>query len=430
MSMNWNISRRAMLRGTGAALALPLLDVMKPAGATAASTPPRRMVSLFHPNGVYPASWDCQGEGADYTLSETLQPLQPLKQDVSILSGLDNTGGKGHVGATSGFLTGLEMEGRVLGISMDQQIAQYIGGQTRFPSIVLGTEPPRQGGAGNLPISYANTVSWSSPTTRVSPEINPRVAFDRMFRTSEDSQRESQQRLSVVDLVLEDARRLKGRASRNDSHKIEEYLQSVRTVEKQIDNQLNPLPRSWNPPNQPELIRPDAGIPTERDVHVKLMLDLTLLALQTDTTRVATFMMAHGFSRCNFTFLGVDGDHHTISHHKNQASWTDSYTKVTQWYVSQLAYLLKGMKAVDEGGSSLLDNSIVLYGSGLKDGNGHKRSDLPLVLAGHGGGSLKPGRRIVFAPGTPMPNLHLSLMRRFGIQQETFGAGNGTLENL
>lgn len=433
MNQNWKISRRTMLRGTGAALALPLLDVMKNEALFGKETvaPPMRMISLFMPNGVNPATWDVQGEGADYQISESLEPLSGLRKHVSILSNLDNTGAGGHVGATSGFLSGIKMKNGVLGISMDQLIAQHLGHKTRFPSIVLGTEPPRQGGAGpGLPIAYANTVSWASPNSRISPEINPQVAFDRLFRTGANAEEEARELQSVVDLVLADAKRLKNRASKNDGHKIEEYLSSVRSVEKQIDSTLNPPAREWIPPTTPELIRPPAGIPVRRDEHVRMMMDLLILALQTDTTRVGTFMLAHGFSRCNFGFMGLKGDHHTISHHKNQDDWLTEYTAVTKYYVSQYAYLMQRLQQIDEGDSNLLDNSIVLFGSGLKDGNGHVRSNLPILLGGHGAGTLNPGRHIKFAAGTVLPDLHLSLIQRFGVDIDTWADSSHTLAHL
>ncbi|MAT12295.1 MAG: hypothetical protein CMM02_14970 [Rhodopirellula sp.] len=433
MSQNWKISRRTMLRGAGAAVALPMLDVMNSHAALGkeALAPPMRMISLFMPNGVNPATWDVKGEGADYEISESLSPLLDLRDHVSILSNLDNTGAGGHVGATSGFLSGIKMRNGVLGISMDQVIARHTGNKTRFPSIVLGTEPPRQGNAGaGLPIAYANTVSWSSPNSRISPEINPQVAFDRLFRTGENAVEEAKELRSVVDLVMEDAKRLKKRASRNDGHKIEEYLSSVRNVEKQIDSTLHPPAREWVPPTTPELVRPPAGIPVRRDEHVKMMMDLLVLALQTDTTRVGTFMLAHGFSRCNFGFMGLKGDHHTISHHKNQNDWLSEYTAVTKYYVGQYAYLMEQLQNIDEGGSSLLENSVVLFGSGLKDGNGHVRSNLPILLGGHGAGTLNPGRHIKFAPGSVLPDLHLSLIQRFGVDIDTWADSSNTLANL
>ncbi|MCH9033507.1 MAG: DUF1552 domain-containing protein [Planctomycetes bacterium] len=433
MTSHWQISRRTMLQGTGAALALPFLDVMNPAASAAvknAARPPQRLVCLFQPNGVFPPAWDCSGTGADFELSPILQPLQSLKKDILVLSNIDNCNGRGHVVATGGFLTGVAMRNRKNAVSLDQFVAQNIGGQTALPSLELGTEPPRQGGNRGLPISFANTVSWSSPTTRVSPEINPQVAFDRLFRAGKASKRNAEDARSIIDLVLEDAKNLRGKVSSADRHKLDEYLSGVRSVEKRIDSTLNPPKRSWTPKTQPQLVRPAGGIPDSRDKHVRLMMDLTILALQTDTTRVSTLMLAHGFSRQNFTFIGVKGDHHTISHHKNQKRWTDDYVKVSRWYISQFAYLLERMKSIDEGGTSLLQNSILLYGSGLKDGNGHKTKNLPLLLAGHGGGTLKPGRHVVCKKGTPIANLHLSLAQRMGVKTERFNTSTGTIAGL
>lgn len=423
-----------MLQGTGAALALPFLDVMGPATALAAKSgegkPPVRLACLFQPNGVFPKAWDCTGEGSDFELSPILEPLAPLKNDINVISNIDNCKGAGHVGATGAFLTGVQMRNRKNAVSLDQFVAQRVGRHTALASIELGTEPPRQGGNAGLPISFANTVSWSSATTRVSPEINPRVAFDRMFRSTGDTKKRAADTKSVIDLVLEDAKRLRGKVSKADQHKLDEYLSGVRGVEKRIDTALNPPAKSWTPKSRPKLVRPAAGIPVRRDEHLKLMIDLSILAMQTDTTRVTTLMLAHGFSRQNFTFIGVKGDHHTISHHKNQKNWTDDYTTVSRWYVSQLAYMLDRMKNIDEGGSSLLDNSVVLYGSGLKDGNGHKRTNLPLVIAGGAGGTLETGRHIIAPKKTPLANLHLTLLKKLGLPVEKFNTSTGTIKEI
>ncbi|MDA1016380.1 MAG: DUF1552 domain-containing protein [Planctomycetota bacterium] len=417
-----------MLRGTGAALALPLLDVMSQIGhAKELAGPPKRFACVFTPNGVYPPAWNPTETGTNYKLSPILEPLADVKGEVTVLSGIDNTAAKGHVRATSAFLTGSVMNNGKHTVSLDQLIAQTIGSQTRLPSIELGTEPPRQGGSEGLPIAFANTVSWSSPTTRLSPEINPRVAFDRMFRAA-DSKRQAEDTQSVIDLALEDAKRLNSRISQADRHKLDEYFTSVRSVEKRIAAALEPKARSWTPPNQPKLDRPAPGIPKERNVHLKLMMDLLVLAFQTDTTRVATLMNAHGFSRQNFTFIGVKGDHHTISHHKNQKNWTDDYTTVSRWYVEQFAYLVKRLSQIDEGGTSLLDNSMLLYGSGLKDGNGHVTKDLPLLLAGRAGGSIAAGRHLACPKGTPIANLHLSMLQRMDIPAEKFNMSTGTID--
>ncbi len=434
MSRRCQISRRTFLKGVGASLALPYLEIMAgSAKSSALAKPPTRLACIFQPNGVFPKAWDVAGSGKGFELSPILQPLKGLKEQLIILSNLDNVG-KGHVQMTGAFLTGNKIGQGKNAISLDQRVAQAIGQETLFPSIVLGTEPPRQGAAGRDPISFANTVSWSSDTTRISPEINPRVAFDRMFRNQSgpEALEEASRRKSVVDLVLEDAKRLQRKASSHDKNKIGEYLDSVRSVEVRIDNTLNPPERSWTPPTRPELLRPEAGIPQDRSAHLKMMMDLLVLSFWTDTTRVGTLMTAHGFSRQNFAFLdGVTSDHHGMSHHKNQEQAVAEYTKVSNWYIEQLAYMLERMDSIDEGNGSLLDNSTVLYGSSMKDGNGHVKDNLPIILAGGGGGALKPGRHIVCDEHTPLANLHLTLLQNYGVEADHFNhASTGTIPQL
>ena len=432
--MNTRIERRTFLRGVGATLALPWLEIMTPAARAAQKKlPPRRFVTFFQPNGVFPKAWDVTGVGKDFALSPILEPLAAFKNDMLVLSGLDSCG-KGHVKLTGAFLTGTAIENNVNGISVDQVIAQRIGQTTRFASIELGTEPPRQGLAGDDPIALANTVSWSSPTQRISPEISPRAAFDRLFRdpSSPEARRAAENRRSVVDLVLEDAKNLQRIASGRDKQKIDEYLEGVRGVEQQIERTLNPPTPEWTPLSPPDMRRPPAGLPLNKDEHMRLMLDLIVLALQTDTTRVATFMSAHGFSRQNFTFLdGVKNDHHGMSHHKNQEALVNEYTTVSRWYAQQVEYLLTQMRRIEEGNGSLLDNSLVLYGSEMKDGNGHIKEDLPLVLIGKSQGHAKTGQHLAFAPGTPLANLHLTLAQQFGAEIDSFNnVSTGTLNGL
>jgi len=431
--MSPRIERRTLLRGIGATLALPWLEIMTPKARAAQKLPPRRFVTFFQPNGVFPKAWDVTGKGRDFALSPILEPLADFKNDMVVLSGIDSCG-KGHVKLTGAFLTGTAIENGVNGISVDQVIARQIGQGTRFASIELGTEPPRQGMAGDDPIALANTISWSSATQRISPEISPRAAFDRLFRdpSSPEARRAAENRRSVVDLVLEDAKALQKIASGRDKEKIDEYLEGVRGVEQQIERTMNPPAPEWSPLTPPELKRPPAGIPMSKDEHMKLMLDLMVLALQTDTTRVATFMSAHGFSRQNFTFLdGVKNDHHGMSHHKNQEALVKEYTTVSRWYAQQVHYLVSKMRGIDEGNGSLFDNSVVLYGSEMKDGNGHIKEDLPLVLLGGAQGRLRTGRHLALARGTPLADLHLTLARQFGVEMETFNeTGRSTLNGL
>ena len=442
--MTYNrISRRAVLRGAGVAMALPLLEVTDSAAGAARTAPPSdpvRLATLFHPNGVYPPNWDPEGAGRDYKLSRILEPLEAVREDVSVLSNL-STGAKGHVGATSSFLTGTPLQKRAsrginktMGTSLDQFIAERAGHRHGIASLEVGTEPPRSGGENGLAISYASTVSWRSDNTKVDPEIEPQAVFDRLFGISKKTREQLADEASVLDYVLEDAKALRARGSEADRRKLDEFLASVRDVEKRITRNLDPAEpeADWEPLVEPELYRPDAGIPATRDEHLRQMLDLIVLAFQTNTTRVATFMMAHGFSRQNFTFLeGVNGDHHSISHHKENPELTEPYTIVSRWYVSQLVYLLEKLKSIPErNGKTLLDNSMILYGSALKNGNGHTTQNLPILLAGRGGGQLNPGRRIVLPEETPITNLHLTLARNMGIEVERFNTSTGPVTDL
>ncbi|MBK1856445.1 DUF1552 domain-containing protein [Verrucomicrobiaceae bacterium 5K15] len=424
------ISRRRMLRGMGAMIALPQLEIMAAVSGKGSTEkkPPLRYLSVFQPNGVYPKAWDVKGTGANYQLSPILAPLKELRDEFMVVSGLNNTVGGDHVQMTSAFLTGVNIKNGKAAMSIDQQIAKKIGGNTAYESLVLGTEPPRQGSVRGNAISIASTVSWSSPTTRISPEINPRVAFDRLFRnkTGAEAVRRAELRQSVVDLVLEDAKAIRRKASSLDQQKLDEYLESVRSVEVQLERVTDPKQADWTPhsvPSERDLAAPPMGIPRERDVHLRLMMDLMVLALWTDTTRVCTLMTAHGFSRQNFSFIdGVTGDHHGISHHKERQEAVTQYTHVSRWYVEQFGYLINRLKSIDEGGSNLLDNSIVFYGSAMKDGNGHKKNDLPVLLAGGGQGQLKQGRHVKL-PAQPLSNLHYTIGQKFGIQSPDF---NGT----
>jgi hypothetical protein len=430
------LDRRTMLRGMAAAVGLPYLEAMTPARTSAAEAP-KRFVTLFQPNGVYPPAWDVKGAGPNFEFSPILEPLRAHRNDIQIVSNL-GTNAKGHVAATSAVLTGTPLQVTAndpafvpkMGISIDQLLAQKLGQHTRLASLELGTEPPRAGGENNLPISFASTVSWSGPSTKVDPEISPRAVFDRLFG-SKDARQSALENKSLLDRILEDSKKLSRKVSAADRRKLDEYLTSVRDVEQRVQRTLAPAPETgWKPLTKVTMEPPPEGIPSQRHIHLKLMMDLLLLALQTDSTRIVTLMMAHGFSRQNFSFLdGVKGDHHSISHHKESPELTLPYTIVSRWYISQYAYLIDRMKQIDEGGTSLLDRSIVLYACELRDGNGHTTRNLPVVVAGRAGG-LKPGRHVVLPANTPLANLHLTLAQRMGLELETFNSSTGVLHDL
>lgn len=419
MNKPWKIDRRHFLKGCGVALALPYLDIM---GAETAPSVPVRFLSVFQPNGVFPKAWDVDKVGKDYEFSRILKPLEPYRNDFTLLSGVDNVPSGDHVAMTSCFLTGVSIKDAKEFKSVDQVIADKVGKHTLLPSLELGTEPPRQGKTGAGPISWANTVSWRSLNQRLSPEINPRVAFDRMFRYQSNPQaakKIGEKRKSVLDLAMDDLKDLQKKASSKDKEKLDEYYSSIRAVEKSIDKNINPPKREWTSPMKPEFNRPAAGIPRNRDEHLKMMMDLMILAFWTDTTRVGTLMTAHGFSRQNFSFLdGVKNDHHGMSHHKYNEKQVEEYTIVSQWYAGQVAYLLDRMKKIDDGQGSMLDNSMVFYGSGMKDGNGHIKNDLPLVIAGKCGGKLKPGSHNRAPKGTKLTSLHVTMQQLFGIESD------------
>ncbi len=454
------LSRRSMLKGVGAALALPWLESMTPAIAKAPSLakPPVRSAFVFMPNGVIPKEWTPPGSGEVYAVSPMLKPLadKGLKDDFLILENLWNeqsVGRNGHWPKVPAWLSGGYVErgaGSGLdtgGTSVDQVMARAIGHRTALPSLELGIDQPRTGIdniGGGFPRLLGSYVSWRDPHTPVTKEIVPQLAFDRLFRTRsipvvsghdpkapEVLQALQADDASVLDLVLEDAKSLRGRISSNDQAKLDEYLDSVREVEKRIDNTLQPQKR-WINEGRFDLPRPGPGIPESHAEHVKLMIDVMILAFWTDTTRIGTFMMGDAQSAASFDFLdGVGTKHfHGLSHHAEKEEQKDQYRRIGLWHVEQVAYMLQKMKSLDEDGSSLLDNSMVMFGSSIKDGNRHTEHDLPILLAGKGQGSLRPGRRVRAPKNTPMCNLYLSLLDRMGVEAKTFGDGTGRLKGL
>jgi hypothetical protein len=435
----WTLNRRTLLQGAGAALALPWLETMSWADPAADAKAPVRMACLFMANGVRADAWQPQGEGYDYQLSRTLEPLARHRQDFNVLTHLQHKacrGGDGHYVKTSGWLTGTTITkttGSGLscnGISIDQLAAARLGHHTMLPSLELGTERVGTGIDFNVGYTrvYGGHVSWRAPTVPVAKEIDPALVFDRMFRpeigrsTLDDDE-------SVLDLVRHDASRLRRQISQHDRRKLDEYLESVRALEQRIERAQAQELEAWNPQDQaPGMARP-AGIPKSHADHVRLMLDLMVLAFQTDQTRITTFMFGNSVSTVNFSFLdGVRGAHHEISHHQNDAEKLAQYEKINRWHVEQVAYLLDRLKSIRErDGKTLLDHSMILFGSGMRDGNSHDPNNLPLILAGRGGGALQTGRHVVSPAGTPMTNLFVTMLRTFGVEIDTFADSTGPL---
>ena len=445
------ISRRAILRGAGVSLALPWLEALAPAasiGGKRLNEPPLRTAFLFMPCGVRPDHWNPEGDGEDYEITPHLQAFESLKSEFTLLENLWNAkavGRNGHWAKVPAWLSGGYVErstGRDIntgGVSVDQFLANEIGTRTPLPSIQLGVDAPRTG-VDNIGGGFARIVgsyiSWRDPHTPAAKEIVPQLAFNRLFRNGKPgtapslSMARQRDEASILDVVLEKAKSVRKRGSSRDQAKLDEYLESVRSVEQRIQASMKPQPRWINERNL-GVARPQEGIPQSHDEHVKLMLDIMLLAFWTDTTRIATFMYGDAQTGRDFSFLeGVNGSFHGISHHRNEIDRLDMYEKIVNWHMEKTAYFLTRMSELDEGGTSLLDNSMIMFGSSLRDGNRHDPANLPLILAGRGKGALKPGRRLSSKEDTPLCNLYLSMMNLMGVEATTFGDSTGPLEGL
>jgi hypothetical protein len=452
------ISRRTLLRGAGAALALPWLETMSKASPDAPETlsePPLRMMFMFLPNGVRPEHWTPPGEGEDYEITPHLQPLAGLKNDFMLLENLWNKntiGRNGHWPKVPVWLSGGYVQ-RTMGddldtgaTSVDQLAAQRIGDRTALPSIELGLEAPRSGidtAGGGFARLYGSFISWRDPHTPVPKEIIPQLAFDRLFRgnrapvlSSVDPKHPAvlaalqRDDTSVLDLVMENAAAVKRQGSASDRVRLDEYFESVRSVEQRLQATMRPQKRWINQGKLP-LDRPAPGIPATHAEHLRLMLDIFILAFWTDTTRIGTFMLGDAQSNVDYSWLpGVKGAFHSISHHGEVPERKEQYGRIINWNIEQLAYFLNRMKSLDEGSGSLLDHSMIMFGGSLKDGNRHAVANLPLILAGRGKGTLRPGRRLRAPEQTPLCNLYVSLLSRMGIQEKSFGDSTGALEGL
>jgi hypothetical protein len=443
-------------------MALPWLEVMgtaAPATNTAASQtlsePPLRMAFMFTPNGVRPDHWTPAGDAEDYEITPHLKSLESLKGDFLLLENLWNkntVGRNGHWPKVPAFLSGGYVErtsGDDLdsgGTSIDQFAATQIGDRTALPTFELGLETLRTGidtAGGGFARMYGSFISWRDPHTPVPKEIVPQLAFDRLFRNrraaamsgidpNHPAVLSSLQRddSSVLDLVMEDANKVKKQGSISDRIRLDEYFESIRSVEQRLEASLKPQKRWINQGKFP-LDRPSPGIPETHAEHIRVMMDIFLLGFWSDTTRIGTFMLGDAQSAVDYSFLpGVKGSFHTLSHHGDLPATRDQYEKIVNWNVEQMANLLNRMKNLDEGGTSLLHNSMVMFGATIKDGNRHLEENLPLLLAGNGKGTLRPGRRLRAQPKTPLCNLYLSLLDRMGVKADSFGDSTGRLEGL
>src|SRR5665213_3402942 len=453
-----SFNRRRFLRGLGACIALPAFESLLPmrslaalagsasaAGlAASASGAPMRSVFLYFPNGAIPAAWGPAGGEKDFQLARTMQPLAPLRDHIQVLGGLEDLnalagadGGGDHARANSTFLTGVRLKKSATdihaGISIDQVMAREVGHMTRFPSLELTCDAGRNTGAcdSGYSCAYQYNISWSSATTPMTPEANPRQVFERLFgsgsgadRTKELQRRRVEQR-SILDFVMADASDMQRQLDAHDKDKLDQYLTGVRELEARIQRS-----EKLGDPKNPAQETP-AGIPATYAEHIQVMFNTILLAFQTDSTRIATMLLAHDGSNRSFAEIGIPEGHHDLSHHDGNEEKIKKISDIDLWYVKQLAGFLGKLRDTrDVDGKSLLDNSMIVYGGGNADGNRHTHVNLPVLLAGGGGGTMTPGR-FVKNESTPLTNLYLSMADRMGVKNlERFGDSTGRLANI
>jgi hypothetical protein len=443
MNKSFSLSRRGLLRGVGAAITMPLLESLVPSALanTVMDNRPKRLSVFYSPNGMRMDQYTPLLAGDNYALTPLLEPLARHKDKFSVISGLAHYNanalgdGPGSHGRSCGaYLTGAHpkrTEGADIycGISMDQVIANHIGHHTQIASLELGIEPPSLLGSCDVGYSctYTNTLSWRSPTSPLPVSVKPSDVFERLFGDTSgmDEQARKAQlatKASILDFVLEDAARLSPRLGANDRRKLEEYLDSIRTVEQRIQK-ASAQTRSVDTSS----LQLPAGIPESFAEHVRIMLDLQVLALQSDMTRVSTFMLGRELSNRAYAEIGVPDSHHSLSHHGGDEAKIAKLVKINRYHMEQFAYLLDRMAATADGERSLLDNTFVMAGASLGEPNEHDNMNLPALVAG---GGIRGNRHIAEAKHTPMSNLMLSLMQQMGVPAQHFGDSTGTLNTL
>jgi hypothetical protein len=441
----------------GACVGLPAFESLLPAKlfgaesapeaglASTATGAPLRLGVVYFPNGAIQPTWWPSGEGQAFELNDTMRPLSALKDRLQVLGGLDHVnatpgpdGAGDHARASGTFLTGVRVKKTAgadirAGVSIDQLIAERVGHLTRFPSLELTCDSVRKSGNcdSGYSCAYQYNLSWRSPSTPVAPEPNPRLLFERLFgagahgERAESLRRRQAEQRSILDFVLEDAHTLEKQLTYRDKQKLDEYLVSVREIEQRIQRaeQHGDVP-------DPAVSTPD-GIPSGFEDYVQVMFDMMALAFQTDSTRIATFLLANEGSNRPFPEIGIAEGHHSLTHHQNKKEMIDKVAQIDQWYVKQFARFLDKLDLTrDLDGNSVLHNSMILYGSGNADGNRHTHTNLPVILAGAGGGALRAGRFAKF-DSVPMSNLLLGLADQMGAQGiERIGDSTGRLRNI
>jgi len=442
-----HLSRRTFLQGVGTTMSLPLLEAMVPASTLLAQTAARPQVRLglcFIPHGAVMNQWTPAADGP-LQLSPTLTPLAPHKDQVVVLSNLAHAmagpqgagdNGGDHTRCPAVFLNGVHPKRTdgadiLAGTTIDQMAAAKIGQGTLLPSLEMAVED-YSGLVGSCDVgfscTYVNTISWKTPTTPLPMEINPRVVFDRMFgdgATAQERMQRIERQRSILDAVTGQIRRLQGELGPRDRNRVADYLDTVREIERRI--QL--AEKQATNPNLEVPVSP-TGIPDDHEEHTRLMFDLMAIAFQADITRISTFMMAREVSYRTFPKIGISEAFHPASHHQNNPQRLEQLAKINTFHVQQVAHLLARLKATPDGDGTLLDNSLILYGSAMSNSNVHDHAPLPVLVAGGAGGRLKGGRHITYKPGTPMSNLLVTILNKAGVEQEKVGDSTGLLTEL
>jgi hypothetical protein len=431
-----SLPRRTVLRGLGAALALPFLDAMVPAfarGVRAAGKPAHRFLAFYVPNGMAMEYWTPKGEGSAFELSPVLEPLAPFRDQVLVLSGLKANWNYIHAGASGSFLTGTTRGGRneveiVADVSMDQLLARQFAKETQVASLELAIDPPANAGActGNLSCVYTHTLSWRSPTQPLPVEYNPRAVFEKLFGDAGSTERAARQaRLrqhkSILDSVNDKLSQLRRELGPEDQGKINEYTESIRDVERRIHKAEEQRDLEIPTIDQPQ------GVPPVFEDHVGLMLDLQLLAFQSDLTRVITFMISKEQSARPYPQIGVPEAHHPLSHHGNLPDLIAHMSKINRYHVQLFSSYVARLRATRDGDGTLLDHMTILYGSGISNSNAHAGDNLPLLLVGGGAGTLKGGRHLRYADQPSIANLLVTLMDKLDVPVEKLGGSTGRL---
>jgi Protein of unknown function (DUF1552) len=438
-----SLPRRTFLRGVGAAVALPFLDSMVPAfAAPGAGKPPVRMAFVYVPNGIDMRNWNPGYEGKLQDLPRILKPLDPYKDHINVLGNLTHNAGRAlldgagdHGRCCASYLTGIQPRKTMVdikaGVSFDQIVASEVGKNTRFPSLEVGMEDARQAGDcdSGYSCAYTNNLAWRSDTQPLPPILNPRILFERLFgsgtpMTPEARARQNKYRRSILDFVSDDTRTLEADLGPSDRRKLDQYLSSVREVEQQLekaekdDKQIDP---GMDKPY---------GMPADFAEHFRLMTNMMTIAFQADQTRIISFLVTKEGSSRAYREIGIPDGHHPLTHHRNQAVLMEKVAQINTYHVQQFAGWIEKLNSIKEGDGTLLDNSMIVYGAGLSDGNRHLHEDLPTLVAGRAGGKFQTGRSIIYRRETPMCNLFLTMMDRMGVPTEHFGDSTGPIQGL